>query len=266
MTIIRQLPRDMSALCGKADDAEPPQLLSGWCCGATVTDAAGEIDTESGSKSSDTNSMVKSEGTRTAALDKSNMIARYPPIVFSPVDESKLTAAKLRSIADRSFADDSTFVDGNDEDLYMVIAGIIGSSPLVNSAAKLGDKIALSMGYTKEDKTSASGTEQTSSTEASPEGIGTRRASKDDADDDTSFSSSFTKPFPIWVAFSLEAEEAKLAMNENIEIKPKKNRNKLVNFLFKRNKKSAFIVSPSETSTAASAMSSLGGCTAWGGK
>ena len=108
MTIIRQLPRDMSALCGKADDVESPRLLSAWCCGATDTDAAREIDTQSESKSSDINSMVKSEGTRRAALAKSSNTSRYPPIVFSPVDESKLTMAKQRSIADRSFAE-STF-------------------------------------------------------------------------------------------------------------------------------------------------------------
>ena len=265
MTIIRQLPRDMSALCGKADDAEP-QLLSGWCCGATDTDASGEIDAQSESKSSDTNSMVNSEGTRTAALGKSRNNARYPPIVFSPVDESKLTMAKQRSIADRSFAE-STFVDDNVEgDLYKIIAGIIGSSPLASNAAKLGDKIALGMGYGKEDMTSTSGSDQTSSTEASPKASATRRASKDDADDDTSFNSSFTNLFPTWVAFSDEADEAKLAINEKIEIKPKKKRNKLTNFLFKRKKKSAFVASPTGSSTAASTMSSIGMYTAWGDK
>lgn len=256
MTIVRQLPRDMSALCGKADDDGPPQLLSGWCCGAT--DEAEEIDeaqSESDSKS-DINTL-KSESTKSATIVKSTNAAKYPPIVFSPVDESKLTLANQRSIAGRSITE-STFVDDNDDDLYMVLAGIIGD---------FGDEIVVGIGYNKDDKTSASvATDQTSSTDSSPEASATKRASKDnDADDNTSLGSSTRNPFPTWVAFSLETEEMKQAKNENIEIKPKKNRTKLTNFLFRRNKKSAFVASPSDTSTATSAMSSLGLCTAWAG-
>ena len=256
MTIVRQLPRDMSALCGKADDDGPPTLLSDWCCGAM--DASEDIDKQSEceSKSSGTNSL-KSRSTQSASAAKSTQNVRYPPIVFSPVDESRLTLVNQRSIAARSIAE-STFVDDNDDDLYMALAGIMG-----------GDEIARILGYNKEDNTSASGTtDQKYSTESSPEASATKRAPKDDdADDNTSLSSSITNPFPTWVAFSLEAYKTKLTKNENIEIKPRKNRNKLTNFLFKRNKKkSAFVASPSDTSTAASAMSSIGLCTAWGGK
>ena len=249
MTIIRQLPRDVSALCGshKADDTGP--LLSGcWCCGATTDeDAAGEpVDTQSESKGSGTNSMVGSEGMQSTAVAKSSINnARHPPIVFSPVDESKLTMAKDRSIADRSF-DESTFVsaDDNDSDLFDVIAGIMG------------------VGYGKEDKAPESNTDQTSSTELSPEASATKKTSSNKYDsDDTSFNNStITKLFPAWVAFSNEADDIKLAMNESIEIKPKKKRNKLTRFLFKRNKKSAYVASPSDNSTA---MSSIGQRTAW---
>ena len=245
MTIIRQLPRDVSALCGshKADDTGP--LLSGcWCCGATTDeDAAGEpVDTQaSESKGSGTNSMAGSEGTRSATVAKSGNNARHPPIVFSPVDESKLMRAKERSIADRSF-DESTFisVDDNDSDLFNVIAGIMG------------------VGHGKEDKTSASNTDKTSTTESSPEASASKRTSNDDANEETTFTSTFTKP--TWVAYSNEADDIKLAVNESIEIKPKKKRNKLTRFLFKRNKKSAFVASPSDNSTA---MSSIGQRTAW---
>ena len=249
MTIIRQLPRDVSALVGEADDTGP--LLSGcWCCGATDEDenAAGEpVDTQSESKSGGTNSMVGSEGTESAAVAKSGNNARHPPIVFSPVDESKLTMAKERSIADRSF-DESTFVsvDDNDSDLFDVIAGIMG------------------IGHKKEDKASASGTDQTFTTESSsPETSATKtvHVSNVHANDDTSFyNSTITKLFPAWVAFSNEADDIKLTMNESIEIKPKKKRNKLTRFLFKHNKKSAFVASPSDNSTA---MSSIGQRTAW---
>ena len=258
MTIIRQLPRDMSALCGKADDAEP-QLLSGWCCGATDTDAAGVIDTQSESKSGDTNSMVKSEGTRTAALDKSNMVARYPPIVFSPVDESKLTTAQQRSIADRSLAE-STYVDDNDEGLYMVLAGIIDISQLATNAAKFGDKIVYSMGYGNE--TLVSGAEQTASSTDTSE----KRSSEDD--DDTSAMSSTRALIPRWVDLTPKSEDDPKEKNQDInDVKTKtKNRNKLSKFLFKRKKKSPEQTPSSDTSTATSTMSSLGLCTAWGGK
>ena len=258
MTIIRQLPRDMSALCGKADDAEP-QLLSGWCCGATDTDASGEFDTQSESKSSDTNSMVKSEGTQTAALSKFRNNARYPPIVFTPVDESKLTTAKQRSIADRSIAE-STYVDDNDEGLYMVLAGIIDISRLATNAAKFGDKIVYSMGYGNE--TLVSGAEQTASSTDTSE----KRSSEDD--DDTSAMSSTRALIPRWVDLTPKDKDDPKGKNQDIndDKTKKKNRNKLSKFLFKRNKKSAFVASPSDISTAPSTMSSLGLCTAWGGK
>ena len=255
-TPVRQQPRDMSAMCGKADDDGPP--LSGWCCGAM--DAAEEDDqNESAESKSDTNSL-KSEGTRRAALAKSSHIVRYPPIVFSPVDESKLTHAKQRSIADRSTAE-STFVDDNDEDLYMVLAGIIGSSQLAANAAAFGDKIVLSMGYNKGERSvgyKTFGSEQTSSTTDTSDPNATKTTPNEDADDNSSMDSTITQPVPKWVAVSQEGDESKPAKNENIEIKPK-HRNKLTKFLFKRVKKSAFVPSPSaDTSTAASAMSSIG--------
>ena len=221
------------------------------CCGSTCVAAADEQNSlESESRRAESHDDTKT--------DVSSTIPR-PPVVASSADTLTLT---------RSNACRSAFRDDDDDELYDVIADLLGSSKLATDAANLGDRIVLSMVYNggacsipyKSDKnrphSSPSRSTAFPSSRASPP--------QDDAGDNTSLRRSQSH-IPHWIGMSEKKDKPKLLKvakktTTNINKSLKKPLNA---FRCKWSKKWTTKAPPSDVSTASSAFSSLGFWSAW---
>ena len=231
--------RDMVALSSKGSPFD-------WaCCGSTCVAASDEQD----SLESESRRAESHDDTKTGF---SSTIPR-PPIVASSADTLTLTRN----------ACSSTFRDDDDDELYDVLADLLGSSKLAADAANLGDRIVLSMGYNggarsipyKSDKnaprSSPSRSTASPSSRASP--------TKDDAGDNTSLRRSQSH-IPYWIGMSEKKDKPKLLkVAKKATTTIHKSLKKPLNaFRCKRSNKWPTKAPPSDISTASSAFSSLG--------
>lgn len=114
----------MAALIGKGSPLD-------WaCCGSTCV----EDDDKQDSLESESRLAASYDDTKAGC----SVTIPRPPIVTSSADTLTLTRSNARS---------STFLDDDEDELYDVIADLLGSSKLAADAADLGDRIVLSMGY-----------------------------------------------------------------------------------------------------------------------
>jgi len=232
--------------------SEKGSPLDWACCGSTCVAAVDEQDSlESESRRADSHDDTKA--------DYSATIPRHP-IFASSADTLTLT---------RNSACSSTFRDDDDDELYDVIADLLGSSKLAADAANLGDRIVLSMGHggarsntyksdQKDSKSSESKSTASSSSLESP--------TMDGAGDNTSpRRSAGQSHIPYWIGMSEMKENPKLLKVPSKKMSTKINnslKKPLKTFLYKLNKKKTRSP-PSDISTASSAFSSLGFCSAW---
>ena len=237
-------------------------------------------------------SVTKSVGSHDETKPGNFKTSPHPPIVFSSADTLTVARTLSRSIA-RSLADSTILDDDDEEELYDVIAGLLGSSRPAADAADLGDRIVLSMGYKGEGSSighasdkkasksslSKSSTSKSSAPPSSHESPTptkadagditiARPATKDDAGDITIARSTGQSHIPHWVGDGEGKEEPKIVV-EIEETKTTKKEKKLLwkslkTFLCKFSKKRTTKAPPSDVSTASSAFSSLGICTVWG--
>ena len=236
----------MAALIGKGSPLD-------WaCCGSTCV-AHNEQDS------------LESESRRAASYDdtKAGCSATIPrpPIVTSSADTLTLT---------RNSACSSTFRDDDEDELYDVIADLLGSSKLAADAANLGDRIVLSMGYNGGARSTAHKTEKKAShpTASKSTASSSSHASptKDGAGDNTSpRRSAGQSHIPYWIGMDEKKNEPKLqkvAAKETFAKINKSLKKPLKASLCKWIKKTKR-APPSDISTASSAFSSLGFYSAW---
>jgi hypothetical protein len=226
------------------------------CCGSRPTCVA--VDDEQDSLESESRRAASHDDTKAGC---SATIPR-PPIGTSSADTLTLT---------RSNACSSTFLDDDDDDeLYDVIADLLGSSKLATDAANLGNRIVLSMGYKGGARSTAykSEKEASNSTASKSTASSSSHASpaKDGAGDNTSpCRSAGQSHIPYWIGMDEKKNEPKLlevAAKEPFAKINKSLKKPLKASLCKWIKKTKR-APPSDISTASSAFSSLGFYSAW---
>ena len=125
-----KMPRDMPDLRGKCGGGSP---LDWACCGIVADDEEQdslEDSLESESRRSDSHKSTKAGNSTTNP---------HPKIVFSSADSITVSRTLSRSIA-RSMTK-STFSNEKEDEVFAVIADLLGSSKLAANAAHYSDQI-----------------------------------------------------------------------------------------------------------------------------